>query len=258
MSRQPTKWPTSHLVFNLVRCFATAKYHKTVHLIYCFEFGQMLCYRQVPQNGPPQVLFSMWSNALLPPGDHKMVHLTFCFQFGQMLCYRQVTQHGPQKHTESTWFQNMSLCYEVFIEKQRFLSSKRHPHECRPHGLKKLPFWHAAAPIWDTGVCSYSNTKTTPPHILSPFGPHGFAHTAIPKPHPLRILFPFGPHGFAHIAITKNQTPSHLVSIWATWVCSYSNTKTTVSEQHTDPTMVVRTYSDVDISAKAQGIYHCV
>ena len=66
--RNPKKRSTSHLVFNLVKCFATARYHKMVQLTSCLQFGQMLCYRQVPQNGPPHILLSNWSIALLPPG----------------------------------------------------------------------------------------------------------------------------------------------------------------------------------------------
>ena len=41
---------------------------KTVYLTSCLQSGQMLCYRQVPQNGPPHILLSNWSIALLPPG----------------------------------------------------------------------------------------------------------------------------------------------------------------------------------------------
>ena len=54
-----TKWSTSHLVVSLVTCFATARYHRMVHLTSCCQFGQKLCYRQVPQNGPPHILLSI-------------------------------------------------------------------------------------------------------------------------------------------------------------------------------------------------------
>ena len=181
MSKQPTIWPTSHLVFKLVKCIATARHHKLVHLTSRLQFGQMLCYRQVPQNGPPHILFSVWSNALLPPGTtrwltsqlvfklvrcfatpkyHKMVHLIYCFQFGQMLCYRQVSHNGPQKHAELTWFQNLSFCCQVLIENQRCLSNIRHPPRMPTHGL--------------VDFCS-----GMPLFLL---GTQGGAHIAIPKP----------------------------------------------------------------------------
>ena len=33
-----------------------------VHLRFCFQFGEMPCYRQVPRNGAPQILFAIWWN----------------------------------------------------------------------------------------------------------------------------------------------------------------------------------------------------
>ena len=103
MSRQPTKWPTSHLVFNLVRCFATARYHKMVHLTSCFQFGQMLCYRQVPQNGPPHILFWIWSNALLPPGTTKRSTSRLVFNVVKCFATARGPQNGPPHILFSIW-----------------------------------------------------------------------------------------------------------------------------------------------------------
>ena len=71
-----TKRSTSYRVFSLVKCFATARYHEMDHLTSCFEFGLMLCYRQVPQNSPPHILLSIWSNAVLPPSNTKWTSKT--------------------------------------------------------------------------------------------------------------------------------------------------------------------------------------
>ena len=35
-----------------------------VHLTSCMQFGQRLCHRQAPEDGPPHILFAIWSRAL--------------------------------------------------------------------------------------------------------------------------------------------------------------------------------------------------
>ena len=267
-----TKWSTSHLVVNFVKCFATARYHKMVHLTCCFQFGQMLCCRQVPQSGLPRILLSVWSNALLPPGTtqwstshvvfnlvkcfataryHKMIHLTSCFQFGQMLCYRQVPHNGPPHILLSVWSNSLlppsttqwSTSHVVFSLVKCFATAKYHTMvhlaSCCQFGqtlcYRQVPQNgppHILFSIWSNALLPPGTTKWSTSHLVvslvtcfataryhrmvhltscCQFG-HMLCYRHVPQDDPPHILFSNWSNALLPPGTTKWST-SHLVAI---------------------------------------------
>ena len=138
---------------------------------------------------------------LLPPGSIKWLTPHFVFNLVKCFCYRQVPRNGPPH----IMFENLPFHYTNLVGNNIFLSNIGHTPRMPTPPVNKLAFRYDAVFIRAILVWSQSNTETTPPHILLPFGPYWFAHKAIPKPHSLTSCFHLGHMGLlSRLSLTSS------------------------------------------------------